>query len=41
MMNRGRGATREGPTRQQIMQSILELQRQNEEIKLKAEADQI
>jgi len=40
-MNRGRGAAREGPTRQHIMQSILELQRQNEEIKLKVEADQI
>jgi len=40
-MNRGRGTAREGPTRQQIIQSILELQRQNEEIKLKAEADQI
>ena len=40
-MNRGRGATREGPTRQQIMQSILELQRENEEIRLKAEADQV
>jgi len=39
-MNRGRGAPREGPTRQQIMQSILELQRQNEEIRMKAETDQ-
>jgi len=33
-----RNATRKGPTRQQ--QSILELQRQNKEIKLKAEVDQ-
>jgi len=39
-MNRGRGAAREGPTRQQIMQSILELRRQSEEIRMKAEADQ-